>query len=79
MGFFLCDPVPLGIVEGGQGHRRLGAEVIMLIVGFRTGVRVLGDPGLDEQHRSFFGNGDRDRMVVVDPCWIGSGQLLVVH
>lgn len=44
---------PALTVEGGQGHRRLGAEVIMLIVGVRTGVRVLRDPGLEEQRRSW--------------------------
>lgn len=42
---------PALTVEGGQGHRRLGAEVIVLIVRAGTGVRVLRDPGLDEQHR----------------------------
>lgn len=32
LGLLLCEAVPLGIVEGGQGHRRLGSEVIVLIV-----------------------------------------------
>lgn len=79
MHFLLSDSVPLGIVEGGQGHGWLGAEVIVLVVRVGAGVRVPGNLGLDRQYGNFFGDGDGDCMIAVVPGWTGGRKLLVVH